>query len=314
MEEFHRSIEISRKAFDGYFLPKLQSLFSTFGDSRVSEACLYSLEAGGKRIRPSIAINSYAPYLHSVEELIKDKNYEDILLIGASLECLHTYSLIHDDLPSMDNDDLRRGKKTNHIQYDEATAILAGDALNSLGFYLLSLLKQDLRTVKDCFQILHDGVGLPGMISGQMEDLQEEGKAKRSLLAENTDPVDKLLSIHAKKTGALIVSSFLLGNRLRTDFEIRQETVKSYAKEIGLLFQITDDILDVEGESTVIGKTSGKDAKNGKLTYPSVFGLEKAKQLRDESKEKAINLGKQLGETASPFFLGFPEYIAKRKN
>ncbi|MDF3820903.1 polyprenyl synthetase family protein [Leptospira sp. 96542] len=308
-DSFETLLQKSKQLFSSYFEFTLTQVF--LPRTRITDACVYSLNAGGKRIRPIFAINSYfssssLPHTFSNEHL-------PVLNISFALECIHTYSLIHDDLPAMDNDDTRRGKPTNHIQFDETTAILAGDALNSLGFYLLSLLpKNDTNLVSDCIQILHKGAGFQGMILGQMEDIEAEKNPKPS-----DDPAENekiLSSIHTKKTGALIEASFLLGNRLRADYKERESTIESYAKEIGLLFQITDDILDVEGNKSNLGKTPGKDAKSGKLTYPSLYGLDKAKLLRDQTVSNAVSIANELALEDQLFFIGLPKYIAERKN
>ncbi len=314
MDAFKKSLEQAKLLFDSYFLPQISTYFQSFPSSRVSEAAMYSLGAGGKRIRPIIAINSYYANKNFDSIFLKTQDQLNILLISAALECLHTYSLIHDDLPSMDNDDLRRGLPTNHIKFDEVTAILAGDALNSFGFYLLSELNVSSKELKDCFQILHDGVGLPGMITGQMEDLIEEGKSVPSNTNLGIDPMKRLYSIHSKKTGALIIASFLLGNRLRPDHADRKNDLKIYGEQIGLLFQITDDILDVEGDSNTIGKTPGKDQNSGKLTFPTLFGLDEAKRLRDITKDHALAIASKLDTKTDSFFMGFPTYLAERKN
>ncbi|WP_208597397.1 polyprenyl synthetase family protein [Leptospira yanagawae] len=305
-KSFTEILQNSKQLFDSFFTSYTPKLFSP--KTRITDACLYSLEAGGKRIRPIFVINSYFDS-KDLPNSISEVNNHSVLLASLAVECIHTYSLIHDDLPAMDNDDTRRGKPTCHKQFDEATAILAGDTLNSLSFYLLSMIEtNELHLIRDLIQILHKGAGMTGMIQGQMEDIEEEKNPS------DTNKESKLHSIHEKKTGALIESSFLLGNRLRLDWKERESILSSYAKEIGLLFQITDDILDVEGNFAELGKTPGKDAKAGKLTYPGLFGMEKAKSLRKESVDKAISFAKQLPSLNHEFFLGLPKYIAERKN
>ncbi|PJZ81358.1 polyprenyl synthetase family protein [Leptospira meyeri] len=296
----------SKQLFDTFFESYTKELFQPH--TRITEACLYSLKAGGKRIRPIFVLNSFFHPNHLPKKL-NTKEHLSVYLAALAVECIHTYSLIHDDLPAMDDDDTRRGMPTCHIQFDEATAILAGDTLNSLSFYLLSLYENsDSTTIRDSIQILHKGAGMNGMILGQMEDIEEE----KSPSAKGKE--SKLASIHEKKTGALIEASFLLGNRLRPDWLERESVISGYAKEIGLLFQITDDILDVEGNLEDLGKTPGKDAKAGKLTYPSLYGMETTKRLRDESVSKAISLVSNLPSLNNEFFLGLPKYIAERKN
>ncbi|XDD42858.1 polyprenyl synthetase family protein [Leptospira sp. WS60.C2] len=296
----------SKHLFDSFFESYTQTLFSP--KTRITEACLYSLQAGGKRVRPIFVLNSFFDP-NDLPKNVSSLKDHSIFLASFAVECIHTYSLIHDDLPAMDDDDTRRGKPTCHKQFDEATAILAGDTLNSLSFYLLSMMEPaDGLLIRDMIRILHQGAGMTGMILGQMEDIEEEKNPSA------TNQEVKLRSIHEKKTGALIESSFLLGNRLRSDWKERETLLSRYAKEIGLLFQITDDILDVEGNLEELGKTPGKDAKAGKLTYPSLFGMDKAKTLRTESVDKAIDLATQLPSLKNEFFLGLPKYIAERKN
>jgi geranylgeranyl diphosphate synthase type II len=314
MDAFKSSIENSKSLFDSFFLPFIKSHFKSYLNSRVAEASIYSLEAGGKRIRPIIAINSY----YSGSEILPHSKFDliqnNLLILSAAIECIHTYSLIHDDLPAMDDDDLRRGLPTCHKKYDVPTAILAGDALNSFGFYLISQLNADSSVLIDCISYLHEGAGFPGMISGQMEDLEAEGKATQRANYSSISDEDRLKSIHSKKTGALIMASFLLGNRLREDYLERIANIQSYAEAIGLLFQITDDILDVEGNKDTIGKTPGKDRSTGKLTFPGHFGLAQSKIIRDETRDKAIFFANSLDKNKNSFFLGFPKYIAERKN
>ncbi|TGL50289.1 polyprenyl synthetase family protein [Leptospira kemamanensis] len=303
---FPNILQTSKQLFDSFFESFTPKLFSP--KTRITDACLYSLQAGGKRVRPIFVLNSFfGP--SELPKHVSDLKNDSVLLASLAVECIHTYSLIHDDLPAMDDDDTRRGKPTCHKQFDEATAILAGDTLNSLSFYLLSMMEtNDPFLIRDSIQILHAGAGMTGMIQGQMEDIEEEKNPS------TTNRESKLHSIHEKKTGALIESSFLLGNRLRPDWSEREAVLSRYAKEIGLLFQITDDILDVEGNLEELGKTPGKDAKAGKLTYPGLFGMDKAKSLRSESVDKAISFARELPSLHHEFFLGLPKYIAERKN
>lgn len=310
-DSFLNSLSSTKHLFESYFESQISIVFHP--TSRITDACIYSLKAGGKRIRPIFLLQSFyrgKNFPQSIEDSDKD-----LLLLAFAIECIHTYSLIHDDLPAMDNDDTRRGFPTCHIQFDEATAILAGDALNSLAFSLVAKISSrsnetDGNLIKDLIYILHNGAGLGGMILGQNLDLLQEKQPVNDPLLEK----DLLLSIHAKKTGALIESSFLLGNRLREDHLTSVSLIQSYANEIGLLFQITDDILDVEGSKEELGKTPGKDVKSGKLTYPSLFGMQTAKSLKAQSMEKAITLAKQLPKGEQFFFTELPKYIAERKS
>jgi geranylgeranyl diphosphate synthase, type II len=277
----------------------INSIRDTF-HPKLAESSIYSLKAGGKRIRPVLAISAFLSYT-------QDMDTENVLYYAAALECIHTYSLIHDDLPSMDNDDMRRGMPTNHKQFSEATAILAGDALNSLGFYLLSQIQVTHSfAISDLLQILHTGAGGPGMVSGQIEDIESENHI--SSFTEET-----LLSIHQKKTGKLIQASLLGGNRIQNSWKKKEHLFSEYGDKLGLLFQITDDIIDVEGNAKDLGKTPGKDAAKGKLTFPALYGMELAKKKRDNLKDNLVELAKLIDEDKAMFFQNLPIYIANRK-
>jgi geranylgeranyl diphosphate synthase, type II len=263
---------------------------------RLYDSCVYSLQAGGKRIRPLLLL------------LASGGETEDALFLGSAVECIHTYSLIHDDLPSMDNDDFRRGILTNHRQYSESTAILAGDALNSFSFYLMgkvSLRRKDSSLHGDLLEILHNGGGGPGMVSGQIMDISFE--------KEKDPSPENLKQIHSLKTGALIVASLLLGNRLREDFQLHEVVIRKYAEGLGILFQLTDDILDEESSLSELGKTPGKDSAKGKLTYPSFYGMEESKKIRKDLVDSLSDLAKTLPSN-NPIFQLLPTYIAERKN
>lgn len=300
--QLHRT----KAVFDSFYDHIKPTVFSPV--SRVSEAVAYSFEAGGKRLRPILCLSSFYSGNSIPENLNFSTEIPAVFYAAFALECIHTYSLIHDDLPAMDNDNLRRGKPTCHVKYDEATAILAGDALNSIAFQSLAFIRStQTNLVNELIQILYQGAGLSGMILGQMDDiLAEKSDLKKTSL-------DHLTNIHRNKTGALIKASFLLGNRLRADWKDREDILTKYSEEIGLLFQITDDILDMEGSEISLGKTPGKDLQAGKLTYPNLLGLERAKEIREESANKARTLGKFLDTPDSKFFEGLPDYIAKRE-
>jgi geranylgeranyl diphosphate synthase, type II len=227
----------------------------------------YSLFAGGKRIRPVLC-------LAAAEAL--DIDPTPYLPIACSLECIHTYSLIHDDLPAMDNDDLRRGKPTNHKVFGEAEAILAGDGLLTFAFELLSntdvsgpIKSHDRIRI---IQIIAQAVGSRGMVGGQSLDIESEGKAI---------PFETLQYLHSCKTGALITASVQTGAVIGQASQSQFEALTVYGKAIGLAFQIVDDLLDVEGTEEKLGKAVGADAALNKATYPSLFGVE-------ETRKKAI--------------------------
>jgi geranylgeranyl diphosphate synthase type II len=244
-------------------------LGSSSHSSRILQAMKYSIMAGGKRLRPILCL--------AATETVGGK-LKRALPAACALEMIHTYSLIHDDLPAIDDDELRRGKPTSHIAFDEATAILAGDALLTLAFETLSSI--DPMPEKHAIDWLHvvqvisKAAGYAGMIEGQMRDLTAEGQHLS---------LDELQKIHSLKTGALIEASICSGAILGNGTSEQLEKLRFYAKNIGLAFQVTDDILNVEGDPAVMGKSVGTDASRNKSTYPSLLGT-------DQSKTYAANL------------------------
>lgn len=233
--------------------------------SVLQQAMAYSLFAGGKRIRPILALASYEAC---------GGNPAEIVPYASTLELVHTYSLIHDDLPAMDNDDLRRGKPTNHKIYGEAIAILAGDALLTEAFSILSDPSLS-STVKeaDLLRSLREialASGLNGMVAGQTQDI----------LSENLEPDHETLEfIHMHKTAALIRASVMMGPILYGSSKGILDALSEYGNNIGLAFQIIDDILDIEGDEKELGKTTGSDERANKMTYPSLFGLEESRDI-----------------------------------
>ncbi len=237
----------------------------------LKEAMLYSLKAGGKRIRPL--------YTLAVLQELGVENVEAIK-VASTIEMIHTYSLIHDDLPSMDNDDLRRGKPTNHKVFGEALAILAGDALVTLAFGIIARLKdlepsQKVRLIDQ----LSMASGAEGMVGGQVLDMLGEGK----ILS-----LEELEEVHLNKTGALLSYSILAGGIIANANEDIMKALHQYSIHIGLAFQIQDDILDVEGTSEQLGKTAGKDILSEKNTYPSILTLAGAKEQLQKQYNLAI--------------------------
>ncbi len=230
----------------------------------IMEAMNYSVQAGGKRIRPMLMLETYRLFGG------KSKVIEPFM---AAIEMIHTYSLVHDDLPAMDNDEYRRGKKTTHAVYGEAMGILAGDAL--LNFAFETALKAfdmepDNQNIGKALQVLAKKAGIYGMIGGQVVDIQSEGSKEMTK--------EKLDFIYRLKTGALMESSMLIGAILAGATKSEQQIVEAVAGEIGLAFQIQDDILDVTSTAEVLGKPIGSDEKNEKFTYVTFEGLEKAKE------------------------------------
>lgn len=246
----------------------------------VYEAMRYSLLAGGKRIRPVIAITA-ATILGETEECI--------MPFACAIEMIHTYSLIHDDLPAMDNDDFRRGRPSCHKQFDEATAILAGDALLTMAFEVaaegaLELKKPEYGT--KAIKYIAYCAGTEGMIGGQIVDLDAE---TRKISA------DELRYLCDRKTGALlrvpVLSAAAVSGKEGTE---EVELLLKYADTVGLAFQIKDDILDVEGDSSVLGKNIGSDAKDGKTTFVTLHGIEKSKEILKELTEQALDVSDKL--------------------
>lgn len=260
----------------------------------LKDAMLYSLEAGGKRIRPL--------FVAAVCDMF-DQRQKAMYTVGATVEIIHTYSLIHDDLPCMDNDDLRRGKPTNHKVFGEALAVLAGDALNSLSFGILSRMEEVSSEQRlELIRMLSQGAGAEGMVGGQVLDMEGE---KRQLNLE------ELENVHINKTGALLRFSIESGAVLSNATKEDREALVEYAHHIGLAFQIQDDILDIEGTSEQLGKTAGKDVASDKSTYPALLTLEGAKNKLEEHYQAAVDALGRLS-VDSELLREFATYIVRR--
>jgi len=262
------------------------------------EAMRYSLFAGGKRIRPILC-------LAAAEAVCEDEDrLDDMLTIGAALECIHTYSLIHDDLPAMDDDELRRGKPTNHTLFGEAAAILAGDSLLTFAFELLSgsFLKLEPEPQLKIIKIVSSAAGPLGMAGGQALDIA----------GENTPyPYEHLRTIHRSKTGALMRSAIqagAVGGGSDADQEF-QLTV--YGEAIGLAFQIVDDLLDTTSTTEVLGKSAGADEARGKATYPAFFGVEETKKMAKQAVDQAKEALRGFDHRAAPL-ITLADYIYDR--
>lgn len=290
--------------FSQQFNTYIETFFSlpSGPEQRVAEAMKYSVMNGGKRLRPFLVAET--------AKLFGVQTYPLAALVGASLEMLHSYSLIHDDLPAMDNDDLRRGLPTCHKRFDEATAILAGDGLLTNAFELLTSAEISANPVISCelVRLLAQRAGaFTGMIAGQMLDLYAE------TAPQDNDSETLIMRIEEMKTGALIAyaceAGAILGN---ADAKQRQVLLK-YSRKIGQAFQIADDILDIEGDVALMGKALQKDADHGKVTFVSLYGLDKAKaiarQLIDEAKT-ALDIFGAKAETLK----ALAEYIINRQS
>jgi geranylgeranyl diphosphate synthase type II len=240
--------------------------------ARLHSAMRYSLEAGGKRVRPILTLVS--------AELFGAKN-DDAVPAAVAIECVHTYSLIHDDLPCMDNDDLRRGRPTAHKQFDEATALLAGDALLTHAFSLLATAYAAQPSMAHALtRELADAAGSRRLIGGQMEDLLAEKKKDAT--------ADELEFIHLNKTAAMIEAALVLGGIVGGASTAQLAALRKGGRHLGLAFQIIDDVLDATADSKTLGKTAGKDAKADKTTYVKLFGLARARELGADETRRAV--------------------------
>ena len=264
--------------------------------ARLYDAMLYSLLAGGKRVRPALVLACF--------QACGGKDINQALPAAASIECMHTYSLIHDDLPCMDDDDLRRGKPTCHKQFDEETAVLAADALQALSFEMLADLDADADTRLTLIKDLALSAGCQGMVGGQMMDIEAEN--------QNISDVLQVERIHLHKTGELLRWSCEAGARLANADGTQFQACSRFGKAIGLLFQIADDILDTTASSEVLGKSAGKDEAQNKATYVSVLGVTKARELADEMCEIALDACAPLNGEAGNQLQTLATYILKR--
>jgi geranylgeranyl diphosphate synthase type II len=265
---------------------------------RLLEAMTYSLMAGGKRFRSVLCV--------AAAETVGG-DLEDVLPAACALEMVHTYSLIHDDLPAMDDDDMRRGQPTCHKAFDEAAAILAGDALLTLAFQTLSSIDagSDRQAAKwlRVIQLISHAAGYCGMIQGQMLDMSSEGSQLT---------LSKLKSMHRLKTGALIEVSLKCGAELVNVNSSQSQLLESYAQYIGLAFQVTDDILNIEGDPAIMGKAVGTDKLRHKSTYPSLLGLEESKMFARKLIDSALQALGSFDQKAEPL-RAIATYIVDRK-
>lgn len=265
--------------------------------TRLHTAMRYSLEAGGKRLRPVLVL--------STADLFGAKN--DLALPAAvAIECVHTYSLIHDDLPCMDNDDLRRGRPTAHKAFDEATALLAGDALLTHAFALLATsYTGQLRLAQRLVRELADAAGSRRLIGGQMEDLLAEKKTDAT--------AEELESIHLNKTAAMIEASLVMGGFVGNASEDDLSALRLAGRHLGLAFQIIDDILDATADTETLGKTAGKDAKAEKTTFVKLYGLDESRQVAAKHTQAALTALKLLPGDKS-FISALIENMSARSN
>lgn len=294
-DEYYRLKDIADRELLKY-LPKEEK-----NSSSVLEAMKYSLGAGGKRVRPVLMLAACR---------LAGGNEEDAVPFACAIEYIHTYSLIHDDLPAMDDDELRRGKPTNHVVFGEACAILAGDALLNRAFEIMfeTLLntEEEKRTgYLKAAQCISRASGYCGMVGGQIADIEGEN-------SENRD-TELLKFIHKRKTGALIKAAIIAGAHIGGADENLILELSGLGELMGLEFQIADDILDVCGDSRELGKPVGSDDKNGKLTYPSCVGMEKTREIYEDVHRRTMELIGKLGPEAK-FFEDFAGDLYYRIN
>lgn len=272
------------------------SLMHNSIEPRLQDAMRYALFNGGKRVRPLL--------VYLINQLLNG----DITKADApacAIECIHSYSLVHDDLPAMDDDDLRRGKPTCHIAFDEATAILAGDALQCFAFELLTTAENNAETKLQMIAVLAKASGDRGMVAGQAFDLSHVDKALN---------LEQLKQMHAHKTGALINASIELGylSANSTDTAFKTALV-AYGDAIGLAFQVKDDILDIEGDTQTLGKPQGSDLEQNKPTYPALLGMEGAKAKLDQLHQAALDALLPFGGQAI-LLRQLADYIVQRSH
>ena len=271
-----------------------QTVLNDSIEPHLQEAMRYALFNGGKRVRPIL--------VYLVNQMLGGK-LEDADAPAAAIECVHSYSLVHDDLPAMDDDDLRRGKPTCHIAFDEATAILAGDALQCFGFELLTQDEEQPNRNLKMVKVLAQASGDSGMVVGQAFDLANVGKSLT---------LEQLEAMHAHKTGALLNAAVDLGalssgcNDNDTFAQLRR-----YGDAIGLAFQVKDDILDIEGDTETIGKPQGSDVEQDKPTYPALLGMDGAKEKLRQLHQEAVAAVQPFGDAAQPL-VELADFIVNR--
>lgn len=290
----------ARQRIDGALLAALQ--IPPGCPDRLAVAIRYSLLAPGKRLRPILVL--WAGEACGYDE------WDRLMPAACAVEMIHAYSLIHDDLPAMDNDDLRRGRPTCHKAFDEATAILAGDALQALAFETTARLRPAAIAAR-CTLELAQAAGATGMVGGQTDDLAAEGR-----FSADPRPAENLAglqSMHERKTGALIRASLRIGAIAAGAEEAKIAALDAYGRKIGLAFQIADDLLDVQGAENVIGKRVGKDSNLGKMTYPALCGVEPSRQMARQLIVESLAALQPLG-TAAGKLEALARYIVERNH
>ena len=289
-ELLNSKIEIIQKELKKYLV------VSDNPQKSIYEAMAYSLFAGGKRLRPVIML--------LVCDMLGGKEKE-VLPFACAMEMIHTYSLIHDDLPAMDNDDLRRGKLTNHKMFGEAIAILAGDALLNKAFEVVSSYEyENTKAAMKAISVLSQSSGTEGMIGGQIVDINSEGRALE---------LGELLYLESLKTGAIIRSSGVIGALMSGASQEEVRAIDEYCLNLGIAFQIQDDVLDVTGNEENLGKPIGSDDENQKTTFVSLCGIEKAKDAVNEYSKKAVSALEIFGNKAK-YLYELADYLINRNS
>lgn len=289
-QEFLRQVAVDVDERLGEILPPADA-----PPARLHGAMRYSIFAGGKRVRPGLVVLAGETFGASREKLLSG---------AAAMEMIHTFSLIHDDLPALDNDDLRRGRPTLHRQYGEALAILAGDGLFSLALLCLSREPAAVSAQIRAQAVEIASSAVDEMIAGQVLDVEAENDWPQ-------DPVSAILELHRLKTGALLTASLRLGGVYGGASEDEDDLLRRLGDRLGLLFQIGDDILDVEGATEVLGKTAGKDAEARKLTYPGLFGLEESRQRLDVVLKETLELAEGM-VACRELFVSLVRFLGER--
>ncbi len=308
VEERRAEIEASLDAF----LPRAPA-----APGLIADAMRYSVRAGGKRLRPLLTLAT-AEAVGSVARPVNPSNALRLAMPAAcALELVHTYSLVHDDLPAMDNDTLRRGQPTLHVVHGEAMAILGGDGLLTEAFGIIARAPEDpdgrlaqrkLRVVAT----LAAAAGAEGMVGGQAIDLHWSGQGGPQAPPVASPDLDRLRDLHARKTGALIRAAVVVGAIMAGGSDETLRAVDAFAADLGLAFQIVDDVLDVEGTAAALGKTAGKDAAAGKVTYPSLVGLDGSRALAKEAIARAEASLRGAG-VPTDYLLGLAAWVVERQ-
>jgi farnesyl diphosphate synthase len=284
-------------------------------EASLAAAMRYSVLAGGKRLRPILFLAAFEACTKNAENTDQEsvgpldpERRAGLAEAAAALELFHTYSLIHDDLPCMDDDSLRRGRPTCHVVFGEALALLAGDTLQTLGFEVLATSPRDEASAArraESVAVAARAIGLSGMAGGQALDLAAGGHA------HGPHALERLREIHAKKTGRLIEAALVIGALHAGAGPVLRSAVSRYGELLGLLFQIADDLLDVTSDSSTLGKTAGKDDAQSKLTYPALFGVEGARRELERTLEEASSAAREIARSGT--ILGaLADYAAHR--